>query len=184
MKYVYESDSVSTCAGSSVATMNASLSVKLLVRLELLAREAEAFDLVEVARRGARRHARHGLRRKRRAREVARPEMRLVELARMHFHVADFGLERERHAARHRSQELDAHGAVRIRALDFRRRRHGRSTAEARDLAKRVVQRRQHEKAEREHRHAEAGDFPRKATVGRCGHGAQPPEARKNIHAM
>ena len=34
-KYVYDSDSVSTCAGSSVATMNASFSVELLVRLEL-----------------------------------------------------------------------------------------------------------------------------------------------------
>jgi len=69
----------------------------------------------------------------------------------MHVQVTDLGLERERHTAGDRGQELDAHRATRIRLLgDYRGGRRSRLAAEARDGANHVVERHERE-PEREH---------------------------------
>jgi hypothetical protein len=87
-------------------------------------------------------------------------------------------------AARHGRQEFDAHRARRIRLLDDGDRGRSRPAAEARDLAKHVVERHERE-AEAEHRHADGGDFDDQIPIGcRAHRKPQPPTPRRKIQTM
>ena len=89
----------------------------------------------------------------------------------MHFEVTDFGLERERHAARDGCQELDAHGSAQVGLLGDDGSRRSRLAAEARDGTEHVVERHERE-PEREHREPKPGDFPNEMTIRRIAHGS------------
>ena len=89
---------------------------------ELLRREAEAFGLAEILRRLQRRDARHGLRRHRLRAQVARVELRFVQLARDALRAARARDETPTAERRRGRDELDRDRARLVRRFDDARR--------------------------------------------------------------